>query len=166
MKQKPTIYKLILWVLFGFALISALQAVIETLIYSYFHYGLSDGFIEFHFLYYIPAFSIVITFLFSIFTILILKKKVTTFKIETSKLPWFLFFILTVIAGSLKPLTHLWSDNKIILLYDDLSKSQYLSELSFLKIFNVITYSSIGSQWFLFMLLVVNFLYLNRKSRA
>lgn len=166
MKQKPTKYKPVLWVLYAFVLISAVHAIIDVLIYFYFHYGLTNGFINFHFKYYIPAFSIGVTFIFSIFTMLILKKTITPLKIETSKLPWVLFFILTVIAAIIKPLTHVWSDNKIMMLYEDLSKSEYLSHLNLVKIFNTITYSSIGAQWFLFMLLLVYFLFLNRKSRA
>lgn len=166
MKQKQTNYKIVFWVLFGYSLISAVHAIIEALIYCYFHYGLSDGFIEIHFQYYIPAFSGIVTFIFSIFTMLVLKKKITTIKIESSKLPWFLFFIFTVIAIVTKPIAQLWSDNKIMMLYDDLSKSEYLSQLNLLKIFNTIKYSSIGSQWLLIFLLVIYVLYLNRKSKA
>ncbi|WP_178987869.1 hypothetical protein [Winogradskyella schleiferi] len=165
MKQKQSIYNPILWVLFGFALISAVHAIIETLIYGYFHYGLSDGFIDIHFRYYIPAFSLVTTFIFSIITMLILKKKITTLKIETSKLPWLTFVSLIIIASIAKPLVQIWSDNKVMSLYDDLSKTEYLSRLNLVNIFNTIEYSSIGSLWLLFLLLVVYFLYLNRRSK-
>lgn len=159
MKQKHTSYKPILWLLFGFVLISAVHAIIETLIYCYLHYGLSDGFLDIHFQYYIPAFSVGITFIFGVIVAIILRKK-----IETTKVPWFLFLILTLIAAIIKPLVHIWSDNGVMRLYDDLSKSEYLSELNLVTIFNTVKYSSIGSLWFLFILLAFYFLFLNRNS--
>ncbi len=165
MKQKQSIYTSILWVLFGFALISAVHSLIVVCIYVYFHYGLFDGFLDIHFQYYIPAYSLGVTFLLGLIISFLLKKKISTLSISATKLPWLLFMILVIIAAVVKPVIEIWSDKNIMLLYDDLSKSEYLSRLNLVKIDNTIKYSSIGALWLLFILLLVIFLFLNRKSK-
>ncbi|WP_299100962.1 hypothetical protein [uncultured Winogradskyella sp.] len=164
MKQKSTIYKPILWLIFDFTLISALSAIMEIFIYGYFHYGLSHGFINIHFQYYVPAFSIVIAVIFSVISILLLKKKISSIKLKSSRFPWLLFVLLSIFAAITKPLVQNWSDKKVMLLYDDLSKADYLSQLNFVKIFNTINYSSIGALWLLVILLVCYVWFLNRKA--
>ena len=165
MKKKTTAYKLVLWVLFGFAFISTIHAIVEALIFCYLHYGLSNGFLDIHFQYYIPAFSILMTFVLSILTILSIKKKLVNFDIEQSKLPWFLFFIFTTIAISNSIITKQLSDQKVMLLFDDLSKSEYLGQLNLVNIFNTIKLSSLGSQWLIVILFVMATLFLKKTSK-
>ncbi len=165
--MKRTIYKTILLVLFGFVFINAIHSIIVALTYFYFHYGLSDRFLNIHFQYYVPAFALVITFAFSLIIVLLfVKKKHKTVEIEHLKLPWLLFMASLLTAIVLKPIIHKISDNKIMLLYEDLSKFEYMSKLNFDSIFKTLNYSDLGSKWFLFLLLFICFLYLNKKAKS
>ncbi|BAO74456.1 hypothetical protein [Winogradskyella sp. PG-2] len=164
--MKTTIYKIILWILFGFIFISAVHAIIESLIYVYLHYGFSDKFLDIHFQYYTPAFTFILTFIFSLIILLYVRKKVSKkINLEDLKYPWILSVISLIIAIVLKPIALRVSDKKLMLLYEDLSKVDYMSRLDFNTIFDAVNYSSYGSKWLLVILLIIGFLYLIKKSK-
>ena len=165
--MKTTIYKTMLLVLFGFVFIYAIHSILVALIYLYFHYGLSDRFLNIHFQYYLPAFTLAFTFVFSLLSVwLIVRKKEEIIDIEYLKLPWFLCIITLLIAIVLKPITYKVSGHKLMLLYEDLSKFEYMSKLNFDSIFKTINYSELGSLWFLLLLLFMSFFYLNKKAKS
>jgi uncharacterized membrane protein len=165
MKQNLSTYKIILWILFGFAVLNTANTIIKSIIYGYFHYGLSDGFLEIHFNYYVPAFSFIITFIFSFLVITFLNQKLKIWQSESSKFPAIWFLILVIIGFTIEPFILIISDQKIKVLFEDLSKSEYLGKLNFDTIFNCIDYSVFGSKGLLFILILSYSIFMLKKEK-
>lgn len=164
MNQKKSTYNTIILILFGVALFSATNVIIKSLIHFYFHYGLSHRFVEIHFNYYVPAFSFVATLIFSFLTYILLKKKLQKWQNGQNQYPIVWILILIIIAIVTDPFIQIVSDKKLNLLYEDLSRYDYLSRLNFDIIFNAIDYSVYGSKWLVFIFVFIFCLYELRKQ--
>lgn len=158
MNAKQSTYKLIIWMLYSFVLFGAVTTLVKALIYLYFHYGLTDGFVDIHFTYYIPAFSIVVALVFCIVLVVFLQKHLTKWYIKKDQFPavWFLIFLVICLTD---PVIKGISNIKISTLYDDLSQFEYLSERNFELLFNILDLSVFGSRWFLCITLLLFYIF-------
>lgn len=163
--QNQLTYKIIQWVLFGYAVLSIINIVIKILLHFYFHYGLNDGFIEIHFNYYLPLFCFFITSLFSVITFIFIKKKFTKWYNNSPQFYFLWFLILTIAGIVIDPLIQITSDDKLSVLFNNFAKSEYLSLLNFDVIFNTLNYCIIGSKWTL-PLFVFILLFFDKKRKT
>jgi hypothetical protein len=157
-------YQLIIWILFVYVLISAATTITKALIYLFFHYGLNNGFIEIHFRYYLPLFGFSITIICSVIVFTILRRYLLRWQWDNSKPPIVLFLLFFLISIT-DPLLKKTSDKSFHSLFDDLSKTDYLSERNFDTIFSSLEFCLFGIQWVLIALLLFFSLYLLKVNK-
>ncbi|WP_296381288.1 hypothetical protein [Winogradskyella sp.] len=164
MKQTKSFFKLIPWLLLGFVLLKATHVFLEILINIYLIYGFSDGFVLIHFKYYLPIFSFSVTLITSIILILLLNNKWRFWGLNMSKLSTLWFILLTIITIIAQPIIQFIFDEKFKLLYNDLSKSEYLSNLNLDAIFTIKDYCLYGSEWLLFLFIATYYILKKKKD--
>lgn len=166
MSTKEKIPKKLLWILFGFIIISIGQSCIETFIYTYSYYGFNNDFLEIHFKYYVPAFSAVVLLITSFATIYFLKKMLTKSLKVDLKFPTSALILLTVFSICISFFPKFIFDEQFEQLYSDYSKFNYLSDLDIDLVFKSIETSIFVSTWMIVLLILSYCGYLiNKRSK-
>lgn len=155
--MKTSHYTSIIWMLYGFVFISAITAMLEAAVYAYMHYGLENGYMIRRFSYYIPCFACILYGITALIMVFISNRMIKQNK--SLKLPKISFIVCMIIAISFQLLTESVSDWHLGVLFDDLSKAEYMSSVNFGKLFDVVNYTTFTLHWVSFIAALVFFSY-------
>lgn len=147
----------ILSMLYGFVLITAVISMLEAAVFAYMHYGLENGYMIRRFTYYIPCFAIIIYGITALFLVIIANRNLV--RNRPFKLPKFTLFLLIIIAIGFQYYTERVSDWHLSVLFDDLSKTEYMSSVNFGRLFEVVEYTTLILRWFFIVMALLFFSY-------
>lgn len=153
----------ILWMLYGFVVLTAILSVLEASVYAYMHYGLTNGYMIRRFSYYIPCFAGFIYGLTAIIMVFISNRK-TKRSIPIS-LPKVSFIIGILIAMTFQIFTERVSDWHLNVLFDDLSKAEYMSSVQFGQLFDIVEQTTFVLRWLFIIIALLFLLYRSSKSK-
>lgn len=155
--MKSSHYTSILWMIYGFVLIMAITAVLEAAVYAYMHYGLVNGYMTRRFSYYIPCFSSIIYSVTTMLLVFLANRKLK--RSQPLKLPKILIVVCIIVAIGFQFFTEKVSDWHLSVLFDDLSKTEYMSSVNFGKLFDIIENTTLILRWVCIVMALLFFLY-------
>lgn len=138
-------YSSLSFMLYGFVVITAIVSILETAVFAYMHYGLEHGYRIRRFSYYIPCFAIITYGVTAVLLALIAKRKSRTGIAPT--IPKLTLILCLIIAIFLQFYTERISDWHLSILFDDLSKTEYMSSVNFGKLFDIVEYTTLILRW-------------------
>lgn len=148
-------YASILWILYGFVLLTAIFSVLEAAVYTYMHYGLVNGYMIRRFSYYIPCFAFIVYGITAVLLVLAANRKSKRHKPLT--LPKLSLIICIIVAISFQYYTERISDWHLTVLFDDLSKAEYMSSVSFGKLFAIVEHTTLILRWAFIIFAIIFF---------
>ncbi|MBT8288362.1 MAG: hypothetical protein HKN00_08920 [Flavobacteriaceae bacterium] len=140
--MKQTVFSKVIWMVYGFLILSAIIAILNALVEIYFHYGLAHDFLLFHFKYYIPTFTMAIYAIAVIIGMFFISRHFQSEeKFAHKEVRIVPFVVVLILAFILGPLTRYFSFRKLDQSYADLSRTDYLSSVDFAMIDQIIEQS-------------------------
>lgn len=161
--MKKQIFILALWMFFGFVLINAIDSILKFLVNIYFNFGLWREWSVDFLIYSIPALSVLLYLITSIFAIKFLQSKSENFQPENARFSKVIFVISIIIAIFLTPIRHELSGLVIAEVFS--REPDVYENFEFINIYGITSASLEICSWLTIIILSIYFYRTYKKNR-